>query len=185
MSAKSKRHLIPASERVVMAGAKAVGDVAPEERIEVTVQVRAKRSPRGLNEGLPTTIARRRSAAISPARNMSRSSSLMRCCSVVVGPDRAPLSRSPWRTHSRSVSAVQSILAAIDSIAAHCDGYWSFASKTMRTARSATRKLRGLPHDGSILNRRSLLKIRGGSVIFLIAGKLDFHVINPHARQPT
>src|SRR5690349_18673762 len=53
----------------------------------------------------------------------SRSRSLMRCCSVVVGPGRAPLSRSPWRTHLRSVSAVQPILPAIDSIAAHCDGY--------------------------------------------------------------
>ena len=27
-------------------------------------------------------------------------------------------------------------------------------------------KLRGLPHHGSILNRRSLLKVRGGSVTF-------------------
>src|SRR4051812_45691103 len=62
----------------------------------------------------------------------------MRCCSMVVGPGRAPLSRSPWRTHLRSVSAVQPILLAIDSIAAHCDGYWSLASKTMRTARSTT-----------------------------------------------
>src|SRR5438552_15148628 len=62
----------------------------------------------------------------------------MRCCSVALGPGRAPLSRSPWRTHLRSVSAVQPILPAIDSIAAHCDGYWSLASKTMRTARSCT-----------------------------------------------
>jgi hypothetical protein len=56
----------------------------------------------------------------------------------VVEPGRTPLSRSPWRTHLRSVSAVQPILPAIDSIAAHCDGYWSLASKTMRTARSMT-----------------------------------------------
>src|SRR5438552_11948561 len=62
----------------------------------------------------------------------------MRCCSVALGPGRAPLSRSPWRTHLRSVSAVQPILPAIDSIAAHCDGYWSLPSKTMRTARSCT-----------------------------------------------
>jgi hypothetical protein len=66
----------------------------------------------------------------------------------------------------RSVSPVQPILPAIDSIAAHCDGYWSLASKIMRTARSMHlgRKLRGLPHVGSILNRRSLLKNRGGSL---------------------
>jgi hypothetical protein len=68
----------------------------------------------------------------------SRSSSLTRCCSLVVGPSRAPLSRSPWRTQRRSVSAVQPILPAIDSMAAHCDGYWSLASNTMRTARSTT-----------------------------------------------
>src|SRR4030095_7024662 len=60
----------------------------------------------------------------------------MRCCSAFVAPGRMPLSRSPWRTHLRSVSAVQQ--PAIDSIAAHCDGYWSLASKTMRTARSIT-----------------------------------------------
>jgi len=62
----------------------------------------------------------------------------MRCCSAVVAPGRTPLSRSPWRTHWRSVSAVQPILPAIDSIAAHCDGYWSLASKNVRTARSIT-----------------------------------------------
>jgi hypothetical protein len=68
----------------------------------------------------------------------SRSSCLIRCWSAVVAPGRKPLSRSPWRTHLRSVLAVQPILPAIDSIAAHCDEYWSLASKTMRTARSIT-----------------------------------------------
>src|SRR5438552_18973292 len=62
----------------------------------------------------------------------------MRCCSAVVLPGRTPLSRSPWRTHLRSVSPVHPILLAIDSIAAHCDGYWSLTSQTMRTARSCT-----------------------------------------------
>jgi hypothetical protein len=46
--------------------------------------------------------------------------------------------RSSWRNHSRSVSAGQPILPAIDSIAAHCDGYWSSTSKTMRTVPSMT-----------------------------------------------
>lgn len=58
---------------------------------------------------------------------------------LLIGRRRAwgtPLSRSPWLTHLRSVSAVQPIFDAIDSIAAHCDGYGSLASKTMRTARS-------------------------------------------------
>jgi len=68
----------------------------------------------------------------------SRSSSLIRCFSAVVTPGRTPLSHSPWRTPRRSVSAVQPIFAEIDSIAARCDGYWSLASKTMRTARSTT-----------------------------------------------
>jgi hypothetical protein len=41
-------------------------------------------------------------------------------------------------THLLSVSAVQPILPVMDSIAAHCDAYWSLASRTMRTARSIT-----------------------------------------------
>jgi hypothetical protein len=47
----------------------------------------------------------------------------MRCCSAVVAPGLTPPSCLPWRTHLRSVSAMQPILPAIDSIAAHCDGY--------------------------------------------------------------
>jgi len=61
---------------------------------------------------------------------------LMRCCSAIVAPGRTRQSRSPWQTHLRRVSLVQPILAAIDSIAAHCDRYWSLAKKTMRNARS-------------------------------------------------
>src|SRR5690606_28278484 len=83
-------------------------------------------------------LANFRISLVLRSSRTSRSSSLMRCCSAVVAPGRTPLSRSPWRTHLRSVSPVQPILPAIDSIAAHCDGYWSFASKTMRTARSMT-----------------------------------------------
>ena len=69
----------------------------------------------------------------TPARGLQNETS-----SAVVAPGRTPLSRSPWRTYLRSVSAVQPILPAIDSIAAHCDGYWSLASNTMRIARSIT-----------------------------------------------
>src|SRR3954469_13990386 len=100
----------------------------------------------------------------------------MRCCSAVVVPGRTPLSRSPWRTHLRSVSAVQPILEAIDSIAAHCDGYWSLASKTMRTARSVTsgENFGDFLMMAPILNRRSLLKIRGGSQE-QHHGRLDSH----------
>jgi len=57
---------------------------------------------------------------------------------AVVTPSRWPVSRSCWRTQRRSVSAVQPILAAIDSIAAHCESCWPWASTTMRTARSWT-----------------------------------------------
>ena len=52
----------------------------------------------------------------------SRSSSFNRWRSSVVRPLRWPVSRSAWRTHRRSVSAVHPSLLAIDAIAAHCDG---------------------------------------------------------------
>jgi len=51
----------------------------------------------------------------------SRSSALIRSRSPVVAPARAPLSRSAWRTQRRSVSAVQPIFAAIETIASHCE----------------------------------------------------------------
>src|SRR5437867_6618885 len=51
----------------------------------------------------------------------SRSNSLSRSRSVLVNPARRPWSRSAWRTHLRSVSAVQPIFAAIEPIAAHCE----------------------------------------------------------------
>ena len=63
MSTKSSRHTIPGSERQPMAGATAVGDVHPDERIEVTVRLRPK-SPltalaaRGVHDATPP--ARRR-----------------------------------------------------------------------------------------------------------------------------
>jgi hypothetical protein len=56
-----------------------------------------------------------------------------------VKPSRWPVSRSCWRTQRRKVSAVQPILPAIDTIAAHCESYSILdASNTMRTARSTT-----------------------------------------------
>ena len=51
MSATPNRHIVPGSERSVMPGAKVSGDVAPDERFEVTVRLRAKPSPRSLGEG--------------------------------------------------------------------------------------------------------------------------------------
>ncbi len=98
----------------------------------------AKWLAEGLVDDAKYALANFRISLVLRNSRTSRSSSLMRCCSVVVGPGRAPLSRSPWRTHLRSVSPVQPILLAIDSIAAHYDGCWSLASKTMRTARSCT-----------------------------------------------
>src|SRR5438105_3086439 len=68
----------------------------------------------------------------------SRSSALMRSFSDVVGPSRLPASRSCWRSQLRSVSAVQPILAATDTIAAHCESYSRWCSKTIFTARSRT-----------------------------------------------
>ncbi|SFF67842.1 hypothetical protein SAMN04488120_1233 [Fontimonas thermophila] len=68
----------------------------------------------------------------------SRSSALIRSRSAVLKPSRSPLSRSCWRTHSRSVSGVQPIFAAIDWIADHCDPCSPRCSNTIRTARSPT-----------------------------------------------
>jgi hypothetical protein len=51
----------------------------------------------------------------------SRSSALMRSRSSLDAPGPWPRSRSAWRTHFRSVSAVQPILPAIEPIVAHCD----------------------------------------------------------------
>ena len=62
----------------------------------------------------------------------------MRSCSLVVGPNRWPASRSAWRTHRRNVSCVQPILAATEPIADHCDVWLSCCSSTSRTARSRT-----------------------------------------------
>src|SRR5262245_43277793 len=68
----------------------------------------------------------------------SRSSCLSRCRSSVVRPGRRPWFRSAWRTHFRSVSAVQPIFSAIEVIAAHCESCAASCSTTIRTARSRT-----------------------------------------------
>ena len=51
MSIKPNRHIVPGSERNVMPGATVSGDVAPDERFEVTVRLRTKPSSRSLGEG--------------------------------------------------------------------------------------------------------------------------------------
>src|SRR5262249_34961903 len=63
---------------------------------------------------------------------------LSRCRSSVVKPGRVPSSRSAWRTHFRSVSAVQPIFSAIEVIAAHCESCAASCSRTIRTARTRT-----------------------------------------------
>lgn len=68
----------------------------------------------------------------------SRSSVLMRCASTVVIPGRAPASTSARLTHSSSVCGTQPIFGAIDSTAAHSDGYAPRCFWTIRTARSRT-----------------------------------------------
>jgi hypothetical protein len=92
---------------------------------------------------------------------------LMRRCSAVVGPGRKSLSRSPWRTHLRSVSH-----RAADLGGNRLDGrplrrvlVLDVEDHAHRALLDLGGKLRGLPHGGSILNRRSLLKIRGGSAL--------------------
>ena len=93
---------------------------------------------RSSSAGAKNALASFRISLARRSSRTSRSSSLTCCCSAVVAPSRRPPSRSPWRTQRRSVSAVQPIFAAIDSMPAHCDSYWSLASNTMRTARSIT-----------------------------------------------
>ncbi|HEY4066759.1 MAG TPA: S53 family peptidase, partial [Burkholderiaceae bacterium] len=63
MSSKSSRHTLPGSERHALAGAKAVGEVHPDERIEVTLRLRSKTplatlAARGVHDATPP--ARRR-----------------------------------------------------------------------------------------------------------------------------
>ena len=63
---------------------------------------------------------------------------MSRCRSSVVRPGRRPSSRSAWRTHFRSVSAVQPIFSAIEVIAAHCESCPASCSTTSRTAPART-----------------------------------------------
>lgn len=65
---------------------------------------------------------------------LSRSSTSSRARSDMLTPSRSPLSTSSRLTHPGSVWLVQPILGAMDSIAAHCDGYSPRCSRTMRTA---------------------------------------------------
>ncbi len=68
----------------------------------------------------------------------SRSKSFTLSRSDVLSPARLPESRSEPCTQRRNDSAVQPILAAIETIAAHCDEYSCRCSATIRTARSRT-----------------------------------------------
>src|SRR5215470_12432070 len=82
--------------------------------------------------------ARRRISLARRSSKFSRSSCLRRSRSSVVRPGRFPASRSAWRTHFRSVSAVQPIFSAMEVIAAHCDSCAASCSSTIRTARART-----------------------------------------------
>src|SRR5690554_5793963 len=68
----------------------------------------------------------------------SRSNCLRRSRSLLVNPSRWPASISSRLTHSCRVWGTQPIFGAIDSIAAHSEGYSPRCSCTMRTARSRT-----------------------------------------------
>jgi hypothetical protein len=83
-------------------------------------------------------LAVRRMSLARRSSLTSRSSSLMRCASAVVVPGRIPASTSECLTHSSNVCGTLPILGAIDSIAAHSDGYSPRCSCTRRTARSRT-----------------------------------------------
>ena len=89
-----------------------------------------------LVDEVPQDLSRRSNSAwaknalasfrISLARRSSLTSrfrSFTRCASLVVTPSRTPSSTSTRFTHSCSVCGTQPILGAIDSMAAHSDGY--------------------------------------------------------------
>ncbi len=83
-------------------------------------------------------LARRRISLARFSSRTSRSSSLIRAVLALLTPSRWPVSRSFCRTQAYSVWAVQPIFAAIDWIAAHCDGCSLRCSNTIRTERSRT-----------------------------------------------
>ncbi len=104
-----------------------------------------------LVDEIPQDFSRRSSSAwaknalasfrISLARRnslTSRSSSFTRCASSLVTPSRTPVSTSTRLTYSSSVCGTQPIFGAIDSTAAHNDGYSPRCSCTILTARSRT-----------------------------------------------
>ena len=68
----------------------------------------------------------------------SRSSAFICSRSDVVMPSRTPVSIWSRLTHSWRVWGTQPILGAMDSMAAHREGYSPRCSRTMRTARSRT-----------------------------------------------
>ena len=83
-------------------------------------------------------LALHRTSLVWRNSRFSRSSGLMRVCSSLVLPGHSPRSRSACRTQLHSVCAVQPILPAIDSMAAHYEACVPRCSNTMRTARSRT-----------------------------------------------
>ncbi len=108
------------------------------------------RVPIGLDKLHPYRDRRSRSACAKNAEALrrisfahfssrfSRFNSFSCCVSSVLSPPRSPCSRSTWWTHFRNVSTVQPIFDAIDVMAARCDAYSRWLSKTNWTARSRT-----------------------------------------------
>src|SRR5690606_31299280 len=92
--------------------------------------------PRSNSAWAKKAAAFRRISFARLSSRFSRSSPLIRSSSAVLAPGRLPSSRSACLTQRRSVSLEQPIFSAIDSIAAHCDGYSPSGSSTSRTARS-------------------------------------------------
>ncbi len=85
----------------------------------------------------------------------SRSNALMRSRSSLVTPSRRPVSTSCFFTQSCRVWGTQPIFGAIDSMAAHCDGYAMLLHHADGALADFGGILRGrfLSHKGSILSR--------------------------------
>ena len=103
--------------------------------VDVRLQLLSRRSSSAWAKNalavLRMSLARRSSLT-------SRCNALSCSRSLLVKPSRWPLSTSSRLTQSLSVCGTQPIFGAIDSIAAHSDGYSPRCSCTRRTARSRT-----------------------------------------------
>ena len=107
---------------------------------QVGLTVHGHKKPSEISGGMMKRAALARSRCLL-ARTLvgpPRSCSFPGCRAAVVPPRRTPLSTSLRRTHVNNAGGTHPIVTAIDSTAAHSEGYSPRCSCTIRTARSRT-----------------------------------------------